>query len=230
MKKPARWFKAKRLMFIWTSRICLFLAFINIAQAQNGAKAVKNRSKGEFHALARAGLTTSQVYGDGFGGYNKLGFTAGVGTYTAISNRFDFQFELNYSTRGARKRPTSQDPTIYRIGANYIDIPLLLKTSISFFELEFGICNGVYLFHNEADNFGRVPKNLHGWQFNRYELAGNVGINVPINEKWLVNARFHYSLLPAAGKLGFVSGFALFGGAYNNVITLSLHRRFRPSN
>lgn len=231
MKQPVRWFKAKKRMYTSIIKIVTCLVLISqAAVAQDRGKASKTAPKGQFQALIRTGLTTSQIYGDHFGGYNKLGFTGGVGTFTSISKTFNFQFELNYATRGSRKRPTDKDPTTYRIDPHYIDIPLLFKTQISFFELEFGICNGIYLFHNESDNIGRIPKNQNTWQFNRYELAGNIGLNVPISEKWVTNARFHYSLLPASGQLGFVNGFSLYGGAYNNVISLSLHRVFRPSS
>ena len=63
---------------------------------QEDARASKKTHKGEFHGLLKLGLTGSQIYGDDFGGYNKLGFTAGVGTFTNISKVVKFQIEINY--------------------------------------------------------------------------------------------------------------------------------------
>jgi hypothetical protein len=191
----------------------------------------KVKPVGQFNGLLRAGLCTSQIYNDDFGGYNKLGLTGGIGVFTRISQRFQFQIEMNYAMRGSRKRPNPKvgDFNTYSIAPHYLDIPLLIKTDINFFEVEFGLLSGFYLYHTERDQRGRIPQNQEVWQFNKYELALNLGINVPITEKWIANARFHYSILPASGQLGVVNGYSLTGGAYNNVITLSVHRLLIPN-
>jgi len=199
---------------------------------QEDARASKKTHKGEFHGLLKLGLTGSKIYGDDFGGYNKLGFTAGVGTFTNISKVVKFQIEINYATRGSRKppNPKTSDFTTFRIAPHYIDIPLLFKKEIGPFEFELGICNGIYLFHKESDEKGKIPSSLNTWQFNRYELAANAGINTAINEKWQFNARFHYSITPALGKRGIVRQFSYYGGAYSNVISLSLIRVLLPKH
>ena len=213
-------------MYIWrNSLIVLFSFFVLIGLGQEDAKAKKRQQKGEFSALVRVGVVSSQILGDNFGGYNKPGFSGGIGTFTKISERFIFQLELNYSTRGSRERSTKTKPIPFpmRLEPHYLDVPLLLKTNISIFEIEFGVTNGFLLFHREWIGNSKTPNNQHTWDFNRYELAGNLGINTAFSTKWHVNARFHYSLIPASGSIG-NSGIALFGGAYNNAITLSLHR------
>lgn len=225
-------FKRKRLMCIWRNRLTiLFSLFLSLGYGQEDARATKKSRKGEFNGLLRAGVVSSQIYGDNFGGYNKLGFTGGVGTYTRISNRFKFQIEINYATRGSRERSTKAKPIPFplRLEPHYLDVPLILKTDISIFEVEFGLTNGFLLFHREWVGNSKTPTNQHVWSFNRYELAGNLGINTSITDKWVLNARFHYSLLPASGTIG-NSGIALYGGAYNNAITLSLHRLLALSN
>lgn len=207
---------------------CLFGAN---ALAQQSQQATKTR-KGEFSSLVRAGIVTSQIYNDDYGGYNKLGGTAGIGVLTSISSGTKFQFELNYAMRGSRHPgdPKNGDFNTYSIGLHYIDIPLLLKRHIWKFDFEAGICNGILLFSGEKDQLGKIPNDQRIWQFTRYELAANIGVNVPISEHWNANARFHYSILPAAGKLGLVSGILLYGGAYNNALSLSVMRTFTPKN
>jgi len=185
----------------------------------------KNQRKGKFSGLLRFGICTSQIYNDDFGGYNKVGPTGGVGVYTPISDKLTFQMELDYCNRGSRRpaRPDKGDYFSYRISSHYIDIPLLLKTYVWKFEFEAGICNGIYLFHTERDRYGKVP--YKNFQSNRYELAGNLAVNVPINHNWYVNVRFHHSILPAIQNLKFVSGYGLAGGAYNNAILFTINRR-----
>lgn len=183
-----------------------------------------DRAKGAFDGLLRAGVSGCQIHGDGYGGYNKVGFNLGIGTFTKVGDNLDFQLEINYANRGSRKRPTKTDFSTYAISPHYIDVPLLLKTKISVFEVEFGLNNGFFLFHNESDNLGRIPEAIEQWTFNRYELAANIGINKVIVGDWIANARFHYSILPASGGLGNVNGNWFYGGGYHNAITLSLHR------
>lgn len=213
-------------MYTWRSNLVfLFVIAMFSGFGQEDAKATKRAKKGEFNGLIRGGVASSQIYGDNFGGYNKLGFTGGIGTYTKISKRFTFQLEINYATRGSRERSTKANPIPFplRLEPHYVDVPLMLKTDISIFEIEFGVTNGFLLFHQEWVGNSKTPSDQHVWDFNRYELAGNMGINTSIADKWRINARFHYSIIPASGSLG-TSGIVLFGGAYNNAITLSLHR------
>lgn len=196
-------------------------------QAQGNGKVER---KGKFSGLLRLGVCTSQIYNDDFGGYNKIGPTGGFGVYTPVSDKLTFQMELNYCNRGSRRpaRPDKGDYFSYRISSHYIDIPLLLKTYIWKFEFEAGICNGIYLFHSEKDNYGRVP--VKSFDSNRYELAGNVAVNVPVKGQWYVNVRFHHSILPAMKNLVFIPGYGLAGGAYNNAILFTLNRRFEVSD
>ena len=187
--------------------------------------------KGQFNGIVRFGLVTSHIYNDDFGGFNKLGGTVGVGTFTQIARNWKAQFEIDYAMRGSRKRPTKKDPSTYRIEPHYIDIPILFKTNFWILEAELGVNNGIYLFHIEADEFGRILPGGYGWRFNRYELAGLLGVSAPLGEKWVTNARFHYSILPAAGRsFAVVGGRFITGGAYNNAVTFSLHRLLIPKS
>jgi hypothetical protein len=184
--------------------------------------------KGQFVALAKAGLVASQIHNDDIGGYNKLGGTAGVGIFTPIGEDLQLQIELNYAMRGSRKRqnPDRGDYTTFSIEPHYLDVPILLKKFIWKFEFEAGITNGFWIFSRMNDPNFLLPAATKN--FNRYELAANAGVNVPMNEFWNVNVRFHYSILPAAGKLQFVNGLSLLGGAYNNAMTFSINRAFYP--
>lgn len=212
-------------MFMWNKKQFLFwIALSSLSLQGIGQSDVADQRKGEFRGLLRAGLCTSQINGDGFGGYNKLNGTAGVGVFTPISDKLRFQIELSYCGRGSRKRPSDDDPTSYRISAHYIDIPLLLKFDVWKFEFEAGLCNGIFLFHTEDDNFGRVPTDQRQWSFNRYEIAANGGIYVPINEKWKTNARFHYSILPAAGGFTTAGNVFFLSKSQHNTITLGIQR------
>lgn len=184
--------------------------------------------KGEFAGLLRAGLVTSQIHNDDIGGYNKLGGTLGTGIFTPLANDLHLQIEINYSMRGSRKRPGRLDRTTFFIEPHYIDVPIIFRKFIWKFDFEAGITNGIFLFSRINDPNFLLPNTVS--EFNRYELAGNLGVHVPINEKWTTNVRLHYSLLPASGSLQFVNGLSLLGGAYNNALTFAIYRSFYPKD
>jgi hypothetical protein len=232
----------------WISRVFgVFLIFLLSSLSINGQIKItdlsqKNNSistygpfartnKGQFNGVVRAGIVSSHIRNDDFGGWNKLGFTGGVGTFTQLNRNWKAQLEVNYAMRGSRKRPTKTDPGIYRIEPHYIDIPILFKTNFWIFEGEIGINNGVYLFHLEADESGRLFEDQYGWSFHRYEIAGLAGLSVPLVGNWVGNVRLHHSILPAAGRsFTFVGGRFISGGALNMAMSFSFNRLLFPKD
>jgi hypothetical protein len=196
----------------------------------NASGQEREQNKGEFYGIVRTGIVTSQIHNDDFGGYNKLGGTLGTGVFTPVSDDLKLQIEIDYAMRGSRKRPNPKtgDLNTFSIEPHYIDVPILLKKFIWKFEFEAGLNNGIFLFGRVKDPNFILPPTVT--DFNRYELALNLGVNVPIDDKWNANVRFHYSITPAAGKLQVVNGFSLIGGAYNNAIAFCLVRTFSPKD
>jgi len=209
------------------SYLPLLVSFFLVGAA-NAQKPALN--KGEFSGLIRAGIVASQIHNDDIGGFNKFGGTLGGGVFTPISEELNLQMEINYAMRGSRKRPNpkSGDLTTFAIEPHYVDVPILLKKFIWKFEFEAVLNNGFFLFSRISDPNFLLPTSVK--EFNRYELAANLGVNVPINEFWHTNVRLHYSITPASGRLQFVNGFSLLGGAYNNAITFSVNRVFYPKD
>ena len=80
----------------------------------------------EFDARLLLGANFSQIDGDQFAGYNKLGLNAGVGIGRSYNNEWDFGFELRYSMKGSKKviDPEVFTPTL-TINYHYIEVPLL---------------------------------------------------------------------------------------------------------
>lgn len=212
----------------WNKPICILSLFLTFGALSTHAQTETPR-KGQFSGLVKLGLVASQIHNDDVGGYNKLGGTAGFGVFTPISRSAKIQLELNYAMRGSRKaaRPDKGDFNSFTLEAHYIDIPILYRSHLAMFDYEVGLCNGFLVFQDSRNLSGPLP-NLNA--FNRYELAINAGVSVPMNENWSFNARFHYSLLPAIGKLQFINGINIIGGAYNNAISFCLVRTLSPKS
>ena len=227
MRTLKRSFNQKKFMFtsgIKWKTVGLFIAvsFAFIGHSQE-------TEKGVFSGIAHAGISTSQIFGDGYGGYNKLGFRGGVGIFTPIKENLSFQFELNFANRGSRKPARPDKGQIYqrKISGDYIDVPLLLKTHIRNFEIEFGLNNAKLV---RSSDVQRPFERTSPFPFNRYELGGNVGLYVPLGTTWKFNVRFHQAFSPTGGRLGFVNNYNIYGGAFAHSIYFSLVRVFTPKN
>lgn len=205
-------------MVLW-----LCIPILLFAQEENN-----NRQFGNFRSGIRLGLCTSQIDGDNYGGYNKVGLTGGGLIATPVSKRLDVQLEINYCNRGSRDPadPEKGKFNSYRINLHYIDIPLLVMIQTWKFKFEFGITNGIFIASKEEDEFGLVTNSV--FNFNRYELALNAGANLLITKNWIFNVRYHRSVLPIANERVIVPGFGFLGGSYNDAILFSIVRYFNP--
>ncbi|MDP5075627.1 MAG: PorT family protein, partial [Flavobacteriales bacterium] len=60
-----------------------------------------------FKAGISFGMTTSQISGDGLGGWDKFGITGGAFVSAPLSSKNGFRIGLNYADKGSRtKRDT----------------------------------------------------------------------------------------------------------------------------
>jgi hypothetical protein len=113
--------------------LCCSLASVQLnAQAQR------------FKAGIIVGFNASQLDGDAYAGYNKLGFVGGLSGVILLTDKMYVNTELLYSQRGSTSSlvaGNTNDP--FKITANFIEIPLLfnykdwLDTEGEFYKLHF---------------------------------------------------------------------------------------------
>ncbi|NEN21891.1 PorT family protein [Cryomorpha ignava] len=170
-----------------------------------------------FNLDIHAGITASQVQGDGLSGFNKLGFTGGLGITTTFSTKWDGGFELNLIQKGSIKRP---DPdagnyTKYSMLLNYIQIPVYGKYKVNS-KLSFlaGPAIGILISSKEEDMNGELTGTP---DFEKLELALILGAEYSFSEKWAAQIRLEQSLLPIRSK-GDYSSNTLKGRQYSTVL------------
>ena len=73
-----------------------------------------------------AGFNGTQVEGDSYKGYHKPGALAGFYVQTDLAPAIFAAMEIKFSQKGARKNPTTKDPTKYIMRLNYIDLPVYM--------------------------------------------------------------------------------------------------------
>ncbi|MFP4024394.1 MAG: outer membrane beta-barrel protein [Thiohalospira sp.] len=166
-----------------------------------------------------AGASFSQLDGDSWGGYHKIGITAGAYTFTQLNKYVKAQLELRYTEKGSKSN--SKDPSIfYQSRLNYLEAPLLLKYSfLQKLNADIGLAAGYLVKGTEDDGYGELEADP---PFKPYELSLLVGVQYQMLEKLHLNIRFNYSVLPVGDHPGGQTW--LFNrGQYNNVLTFAVY-------
>jgi hypothetical protein len=73
---------------------CLIILFLFFTIASNAQQ--------RFKVGVKAGLSTSQVDGDTYGGYNKAGFDGGIFVTGKINEKWTSQFEMIFIQKGSK--------------------------------------------------------------------------------------------------------------------------------
>jgi len=169
-----------------------------------------------------AGMVASQVDGDTYSGYNKLGFSAGAYVFTPISSKTDLQLEIKYISKGANKKVSDPDIRQYTSYLNYIEFPVLLKLNTSKkIDWEGGIGFGYLFSFSEKDENGLLPSEESA-HFKPFELSGLLGMNYAFTEHFSANIRFSYSILPVM-DYGQTTARYFRSGAFNNLFNISVY-------
>jgi hypothetical protein len=174
-----------------------------------------------------AGIVASQVDGDTYSGYNKLGISAGAFVFTPLSRMTDLQLEIKYISKGANKKVTELDPRQYTSNLNYIELPILLKLNTGKkIDWQAGIGFGYLFSFTEKDENGPLiyDESAH---FKPFELSGLLGMNYAFTEHLSANIRFSYSILPVI-DYGQTTARYFRSGAFNNLFNISIYYNLTP--
>jgi hypothetical protein len=207
--------KAKiRLYFSFVIFLLSLVLFTNFGQAQ------------EFRGGFLAGLTSTQLDGDLYSGFNKAGITAGVYVNRQLSEKSGVQFELRYFEKGSKEDDTKDGGSTYYLSKiNYIEIPVLYQYFVKNFVFEAGLSAGVLVKQSEEDKDGLIP-NEYRIEFNRFEIASQTGFKYLFTDKISGVFRFSYSVIPVRKNYdASVVGPEYSSGkySYNNCISVALY-------
>jgi hypothetical protein len=180
------------------------------------------------------GFTASQVDGDSYAGYNRLGLQGGVFVFTQLTPVFGARLEIRYASRGALYSVKDDPSVYYRLGLHYIDLPLSATASVGRFgAVEAGLVPGYLFAATGRDASGKLPDD-YLVAFRKFDLGTLLGVHVALTKKLSFSIRYSYSLFSIrdpdlAGS--YYSWFGkLFGhsrGDFNNYLTTSLCLRLK---
>jgi hypothetical protein len=166
------------------------------------------------------GITASQVDGDAYRGFNKLGSTAGLFVNSYIEYNIYWQAEIKFVTRGVYKGPADNDQTLYKSAYYYVEIPLSVHYLVNEkFLVELGISPEVLLGTRYWDENGIL--NPEGYPDNRrLGLSVFAGVGYWISNRVMAGLRYTNSAIPFRDPQEWNN--PQYRGYFHNVMSLSL--------
>lgn len=177
-----------------------------------------------FTGAIHAGVSATQVAGDGLSGYHKAGIIAGGSVYTKLSEKFVAEMEIQYIQKGSKTKLDSLNYYYYKMSLAYIEVPILIQYNYSRrFQFYAGISIGQLIASKEEDFGGEIPNTL---EFEKNDFSFFGGFNFGFSEKFLAVFRLSNSFLPIR-RVGADTPLLqnIISGQYNTVIELKLKYR-----
>ncbi len=183
-----------------------------------------------FHGGVLAGITASQVDGDTYSGFDKLGFQGGVFIITPITKGIDARLEIKFTSRGAKNQASEDNTGFYKLTLFYIDLPVLAAIKVKQLgSIEFGLIPGYLFAVTGEDDYGKIPAESLV-DFHKFDLGTLLGISFNVSEKIALNLRYSYSIISIRdleSSNDYYSWFGnLFGfseGDYNNYLSFGVN-------
>ncbi len=183
-----------------------------------------------------AGFSPSQVHGDAYSGFHKLGIMGGVGVESVFSEKVSMNLSFLFIQKGARKNqnPAKNDLTYYYLNLNYVEVPVLVTYTQKKFLFDVGV-SAAYLINyyeaSEAGNFTGV------YPFQKFDYSVKVGLGVNISPKWFVNCRSSNSFITTrpnrikqAIYYNNIIARTFNKGYYNNILEFTIGYRIKTNN
>ena len=139
-----------------------------------------------------SGIILSQLDGDGFTGYDKLGIRLGIRSQAYVSKRLDLIFELNYEEKGSRyEAKDSENPGLknQQVNLAYAEVPILLriyqrKKRAFFVEGGLAISYLIKNYFNDGNTGGSIERyDKAALNFQRSELNALLGAGYAITPR-----------------------------------------------
>jgi hypothetical protein len=187
--------------------------------------AMHSYGQNRFKAGLRFGISTSQVEGDGYRGFNKFGLDAGLTLNAKINDKWSSQFEILFIQKGSKHSysdSTGSNPDFYEMRLNYVEVPLLLNYKQKKFTFEIGPAFGYLISAREYNYYGEFPSLT---PFYSTEFSCIAGVHYQLFKKLGFTWRYSNSILPIR-KYASGASFWFNPGQINVVLALTATYQF----
>ncbi len=184
-----------------------------------------------FNLLLTAGVSPSQVHGDAYSGFHKVGVIGGVGVESVFSDKFSMNLSFLFIQKGAKRNPKPKDNDFeaYYLNLNYLEVPLLAVYKQKKFIFDAGISAAYLINYYEADqNMNYTGK----FPFQKFDYSVKIGLGYCISPKWVFNVRSSNSFITTrpnrikqAVYYNNIIARTFNKGYYNNILEFTLSYR-----
>ncbi len=179
----------------------------------------------EFNAGFFGGVCASQVDGDSYGGFNKLGLTGGLFVNRELDLDIYWQMELRYVSRGAYENFGPNDPRIYRTLYRVLELPLsAMYLHDNKYQVGLGISPEVLLSYASYDEYGKIPPESDPAENRRFGLSAFLEISYWFNPSTGVALRYSRSAIAFREQEEWNN--PQYRGFFHSVLSLTLAYKF----
>lgn len=180
----------------------------------------------QVHVAMYGGINVSQVHGDIYTGFNKLGFNVGLSVNRLIDRHFHWQAEVKYSTRGVYEGPTDNNQSLYKSSYHILEFPLSVNYLFDErIKVELGTSPEVLLTTFFWDENGLMDRSTYP-DNRRIGLSVFAGIGYWFSERMMAGIRYTNSAVPFRDPEEWNN--SQYRGYFHNAISVSLAYRFSP--
>jgi len=198
-----------RKFALYITVVCSFSSvFFNRAYAQDNFYEEQKRL---FYGGLLVGANFSQVDGDYFAGYHRVGINVGGIVYAQLAEHVALSMEILYSQKGSKSdivKPVNVNGTPvfiekYAISANYAEVPVM----INYFDKRkshFGVGLSYSQLVSSDETITTNPvmtPDFTQYPFKKYDLNALAGVQLHLVQGLFLNIRFQYSVLPIRTEL-----------------------------
>ncbi len=206
--------------------ICLFTSLSCLGQEKDKA----------FNLLLTAGVSPSQIHGDSYSGFHKLGGMGGIGVESVFNEKLSMSLSFLFIQKGAKKNPSPSkgDFNAYYVNLNYIEVPLLVTYTQKKYIFDVGVSAAYLINYYEGTQYGNITGQ---YPFQNFDYSVKIGLGYNINERVFVNFRSSNSFIttrPNSTKQSIyynnIIARTFNKGYYNNILEFTFGFRIKPKS
>ena len=179
-----------------------------------------------FQMGFKAGLNASQIWGDGYAGFNKIGGYAGFSLSQEWKPQWKWSFEMLYHNKGSVQPPKNGN-LFHKIALHYVEVPLLINYTFNNydkFSIEAGAIAGYLFSQRYGISRGQTFPYVNP-PFNALEVGVFFGGLYQYSDKLSFVLRSQRSVTRIAGNLATIRPGTVIRGVYNLNLSAGFVRR-----
>ncbi len=177
-----------------------------------------------FNAGLAMGMTTTQISGDGLGGWHKFGLSGGAYVNAPLSSKRSLRIGIYYTEKGSRTKQDTINYISFAYRLKYVEVPVQLAFQDGPITFTSGLYYGRLIKQEILAN--KLPYPVTP-PFRSYEVGLCVGALLQLGDHLFIEGKFSTSVIPTRPSPNFANKNSFYEkGNYNQVLNFMIGRNF----